>query len=70
MAKRILTGTKRMEVTAAALERNVGMQQRGMDLLAEQNPGYTILVSEATNEDLGLRAYVKRLQRHVSIGSA
>jgi hypothetical protein len=29
MAKRILTGTKRKEVTAAALERNVGMQQRG-----------------------------------------
>jgi hypothetical protein len=37
------------------------MVRQAMDLLMEEHPGYTIHVSEATNTDRGLRAYVKRL---------
>jgi hypothetical protein len=62
MATRLLTRSKRTNVTDEALDRNVEMQQLAMDLVAKQSPGYTILVlvSAASNKDLGLREHVKR----------
>jgi hypothetical protein len=39
------------------------MHQQAFDLLAIQNPGYTIRVSEASNKDLGLSAHVKRVNQ-------
>jgi hypothetical protein len=61
MATPVASRTKRTMVTQEGLDQNVEMHQRAYDSL--ETPGFTILVREASNKDLGIGAHVVRVNQ-------